>query len=76
MSAGDEGAIPDDPIAWRIQSRVSDIDREIDKENASLSNLNEEIRCLENKRRWVNEALAAKTVERGLLQAWLNTSTQ
>lgn len=74
--SGDEGLIPSDPIAWRIQSRISDISREIDKGNAALADIDDQLTRIENSRRWGREAIAAMELERGLLQAWVNTSTQ
>lgn len=77
MNAFDPACIPsetDDPNVWRLQGRISEIAREIDKENAALSNLNEEATRLENRRRWAREAIEALELEKSLLQAWINTT--
>lgn len=75
----DSATIPaagDDPTVWRLRARISDISREIDKESAALADIGEQLTRIENKRRWGREAIAAMELERDLLQAWVNTSTQ
>jgi len=77
VNAFDSALIPseaDDPNVWRLRGRISEITQAIDKENATLSNLNEEATRLENKRRWVREAVGALELEKSLLQAWINTT--
>lgn len=74
--SGDEGLISDDPTVGYFRSRISDISREIVKERAALADIDDQLTRIENKRRWGREAIAAMELERDLLQAWVNTSTQ
>lgn len=72
----DEGLIPDDPVIGRIQFRVRELEAAKKSELKRLSDLEEDAARIADQMRWVNEALAALTVEQDLLEAWLITAAR